>query len=488
MPHERRVAEDVGTFFARQNFIPIFAEGIALNNVRRGTEREAVEALAKGFGGERVHLVIHQPECDFGNAHRPFRQLDAVELVHIYLAKIAHVEFPLIFAVDFAEDFDFEQAQFAVGEDEKVSAAASWIKEIERPQLAVECLQVRAAACRAVTLELIEFRAQVIEKERADVFHNVALAGVMPALLAAGAVIHHALKERAENSGGNFGPLKFTAIEQRLAHVAVEAGETETFVEQAAVDVAETVERIVVFERVIGFGFIQPIEKFVEARAEVCAIVAGLRADELREGFGLKNESVFGEEAKKNADKETFEIVSAQAAELERVVQFAHALVGFFIGRIFGIKADAGLPEHESKGANLPWKFGKREVVRRDFSPIEQREVALLFRFKIVKNEFRKIGNENEAGNFFPTIFAREVFDVSKGLGLREREVFAKTFMLNEETAFPEQVNRAFVAFEIADIFLEGGERSAAQTEDVEEIVPERLFLGAFRTVARVFA
>jgi hypothetical protein len=35
-----------------------------------------------------------------------------------------------------------------------------------------------------------------------------------------------------------------------------------------------------------------------------------LRADELREGFGLENQRVFGEETEKDADEQAFQIVS----------------------------------------------------------------------------------------------------------------------------------------------------------------------------------
>ena len=56
------------------------------------------------------------------------------------------------------------------------------------------------------------------------------------------------------------------------------------------------------------------------------------------------------------------------------------------------------------------------------------------------------------------------------------------------EAAFLEQIDGALVAFEVADVFLERGERGAAQAEDEKEVIPESLLLRALRAVARVLA
>ena len=36
-----------------------------------------------------VHLVIHQPQRDFGDPRRPFANFDAVKLIHIDLRRVA---------------------------------------------------------------------------------------------------------------------------------------------------------------------------------------------------------------------------------------------------------------------------------------------------------------------------------------------------------------------------------------------------------------
>jgi len=66
--------------------------------------------------------------------------------------------------------------------------------------------------------------------------------------------------------------------------------------------------------------------------------------------------------------------------------------------------------------------------------------------------------------------------------------VCAVALVLDEELAAPEEVDGALVAFEVGDIRLEGGEGGAAEAEDVEELVPEGLLLGALGAVASVVA
>ena len=79
-----------------------------------------------------------------------------------------------------------------------------------------------------------------------------------------------------------------------------------------------------------------------------------------------------------------------------------------------------------------------------------------------------------------------EIVRVSRHLCLREAEVFAEALVLDEEPAFPKQIDRAFVALQVDDVRLERREGGAAQAEDMEEVISEGLLLCAFGTVARV--
>ena len=114
-----------------------------MDDVRGGAQREALEGLEEEFAGLRVHLVIHEPEGDLGDAHGPFADLDAVELIDIDGGE------PGLAAADgeqFAEHLGLQRAQFAVGEDEEIAAAAGGVEELEVAELFVETLHAGAAA------------------------------------------------------------------------------------------------------------------------------------------------------------------------------------------------------------------------------------------------------------------------------------------------------------------------------------------------------
>ena len=135
----------------------------------------------------------------------------------------------------------------------------------------MEFLQPRAASGGAVGLAVFKFGAEVVQEQRADDFEDVAFAGVMRADLAALSVIHDGLKERAENGGRDARPILARAAEQGVAHVAVEIGKAEMFVEQVAVDVREGGERFIevclaIFRRGVE-DFKEPGELFAQVRA-----------------------------------------------------------------------------------------------------------------------------------------------------------------------------------------------------------------------------
>ena len=86
--NKRRIAEDVAAFLRRQNVFQSSRSALPQTMVRRFFERQALVKLAEGFGHFQVHLVVHQPEGDFGDARRPFANLNAVKLVHVHLREL----------------------------------------------------------------------------------------------------------------------------------------------------------------------------------------------------------------------------------------------------------------------------------------------------------------------------------------------------------------------------------------------------------------
>ena len=322
----------------------------------------------------------------------------------------------------------------------------------------LERLQVCATARGTVALELLEVGTELIEEKRAQHFHDVAFAGVVRALLAAGLVVEHTLKERAEDGGGNFRPLEIATVEQRFAHPTGAAGEAEALGEQVAVHVTKAVERIGVVERGVGLRAVQPVEEAVQLRTEIGAVLARLRADELRESLRLENERVLGEQAEEHAHEQAFQLVAGEAAGPERIVQIAHAGVGFLIRGILGIEPHARLAEHEGERAGDAGKFAERERDAGSRASGKERQIALLLRLHIIENEAREIGDEDKAGNFIEAAFTREILNVGERLRLGGIKVFAKTLVLDEQPAAPEQINGAGVAVEIADVRLERGD------------------------------
>jgi hypothetical protein len=140
------------------------------------------------------------------------------------------------------------------------------------------------------------------------------------------------------------------------------------------------------------------------------------------------------------------------------------------------------------EGTDVLRKLRERELMPLNLSVPEKGQVQLRLRLKIVEDETGKIRDKNEARDFFPAVFAREVFDVGKSLRFSQRKVFAKAFVFDQQPAFPEQVNRAFVPFEITDVLLKRGDRGTTQAEDLEKVVPESLLLGGFGAVQRMLA
>ena len=169
------------------------------------------------------------------------------------------------------ENFDFQQAQFAVGDDEEIAAAAGRIEKAESRELFVEAPQFGFAAFGA-----LEFGAQVVEEKRADDFEDVALAGVMPADLPALLRLHDGLKERAEDGGRDARPVEARAGQQGVAHVAVEVGEAEVFRKEFAVDVGECGQSFVEVLLALVGRRVEHVEEPREMRAEVGAVFGGV--------------------------------------------------------------------------------------------------------------------------------------------------------------------------------------------------------------------
>ena len=76
--------------------------------------------------------MIDEPQRDLRDLGREVLDLDAVELINIEREFLMDIQEtgsrPAVYG---AQDFEFEQAQLAVGDDEEVAAAAGWVEEDE---------------------------------------------------------------------------------------------------------------------------------------------------------------------------------------------------------------------------------------------------------------------------------------------------------------------------------------------------------------------
>lgn len=174
---KRRVAEDEGAFFWREDGFPVDAEGVGVDDVGRLFEGEAAVKLAKGLGVEEVGLVVGEPEGDFGDFAGEFFDFDAVHLVDVdfgegedfFLAEFG-LDFSEFVAVEVEEDFEFELAKFAIGDDEEIAAAASGIEDVEGGELVLQGEEAPTATAGFVFLSRAELGAEFVEEKRADDF------------------------------------------------------------------------------------------------------------------------------------------------------------------------------------------------------------------------------------------------------------------------------------------------------------------------------
>src|SRR6185437_10105615 len=149
MPSEGWIAEHVGAVCRWEDSIPVKSERVADVDVRRALQWDTSVALPKFKAQQVVHDVVHHPHRCLGNAPRELSQLRAVELIHVDPGKLRNVQqsaeltisIPLI--VDqLSDEFDLQQAQFSIGDDQEVAAAAGRIEEPHAAKPLVESLKL----------------------------------------------------------------------------------------------------------------------------------------------------------------------------------------------------------------------------------------------------------------------------------------------------------------------------------------------------------
>ncbi|TRW14020.1 hypothetical protein FMM06_09780 [Glacieibacterium frigidum] len=355
-------------------------------------------------------------------------------------------------------------AQLAIGDDEEIAAAACRIEEVEAAQLADELLQ-SALSPRGADEQPAQLGTQIVEEQRPDDLQDVGLAGIVCACLAALAGVHHRLEQRPEDRWADLAPVEAAGVEQHLAHVAVEVGGAQRAREQRAVDVRELAQ-LVAQQLAAPLGRrVEDVEDLVKPFAQVAAVGRGVGEDILQEDVaGFEDAGVVGEHAEQQADEQAFEVVTVIARRGQRIVEAAHQFGRGDVDR--GLAAEIlPPPQHEGEGLDMLGQVGE---------PEDERRPALF--------EVEEVPRLEIAGQQIARVIARllQPGDVVERLAARFAEIEARTFLLDEQHAGPEQVDEAVFLGVQADAVLVGGEAQPVDAEDAEELVVEGLGVAVF--------
>ena len=161
------------------------------------------------------------------------------------------------------------------------------------------------------------------------------------------------------------------------------------------------------------------------------------------------------------------------AGGLQCVVQPAHALGGLHVDRIFLLVGPGLVAADEAEAADLAMQVGERELDRR----VAAVEVVQAEALEVADQDVLRLLGFGQAG------------EVVGGLVEGGVKVRARALVLGQHHAGPEQVDAALgLAGEAPGLLFVHGHAAALLAEDVEEVVPEALRLGALGGLAVPFA
>ena len=190
-----------------------------MDDVRRLLKRNANEGLAERQAQPVVHDVVHHPQRGLRDAGRELSKLDPVELVHVHHRLPRRIEHCLPGrggrASNVADDLDFQQPQFPVGDDEEVATTACGVEERQAAELRLELSESGETAPAPACSHALELGPQVVHEQRLDHLEDVLLGRVVRPLRPALRRVHHRLEQRAEDRGRDVRPVEAAGIEQR---------------------------------------------------------------------------------------------------------------------------------------------------------------------------------------------------------------------------------------------------------------------------------
>ena len=429
-------------------------------HMRRSRQRDARKVQAEFFAHAQVHLVVHQPQR---HLRWELLHLDAVELIDVDADELLHIDAELAGLVRGAQHVQFQQAQFAVADDQKIAAAAGRVKKRQPPQLLV-----KLGEPVLVAFDPRKLGPQRIQKQRLDQLEDVFLAGVMRAQVAPRLVVHDALEQAAENRRADRRPVQRARVKQRLAHGGAEVGHRQQLFKQLAVDVGKGSDLLVERLAAPGFGRVQRLKELAQPRAQVRAIGGGALFDKGAKRLrGLKNPGVVGKQAKQQPHQQHFQRMGGVAAGLERVVQPPHALGGADVDGVLRLDLQRFVARQKAENFDV-----LVQVLQRKFNGFASGQ--------LMHPKARKVADDDELGQ----IALGNAGKVSQRLIQCGVEIFAARFLFDQQHAGPEQIDKAIGsglrAGQLFDGVFKGGDALVGDAENLEKIQPERFALAVF--------
>src|SRR5450830_157278 len=459
---KRRVAQNEIELGRRHKVGPVNAQGVAVADVGAALERHAQHGFAKLGARFHVHLVVGEPHGNLRHLGREFFVFDAVKLVHIDLEKVKHMADAAAKVASRAHHVELQLAQFAVSHHQKVAAAAGRVKKGEGLQLFVKLKQ---AGC--IAFDLFKIKAQLVQKQRLYQLEDVGLAGVVRAQFAAalgGVQLDHALEHGAKDGGRDVAPVALAQGDELAAHGGGERRRVNAFFKQTAIDVGEQGklfgQRALALRRV----FVERHEQGVEHRADVGAVLMGVEVNQVVETvFGLKDAGVIGKQAKQQPHQEHLQMVTAVAVLFQGVVQLTQRVHRHPVDGFFDPDALLAVTGDEIEKPQIFVQLGQRKAVNEVFVKVMQLKVP-----EVAQQDVARLFVGFEAGEIVLGLI--EGFD----------QILAAAFVLDEQGAFPQQVDVAVFLVYFLDEPLKCGDLAAFDAEDLEKLIPEALGIGVF--------
>ena len=232
------------------------------------------------------------------------------EIAQFDAAKVGErdVAFALRFATALV-DLVFDMAQFFVGDDEEVAAAAGGVKDADAGDALAQVEQFDF-----VVAGFFQLGAQCVKEERVEHFEDVGHAGVVHAEFAAFFFVGDRLDHRAEDVRVDFRPVEQADLQQVGAGGAGEAGNDGRVTEEAAVDVGEFFCPSVRAGTIAVF-YVHRAEDFADDEVGIAAINCTHLFESVGKGVVAEEYvGAFGEKTEDEARHEVVHIVAAVGA------------------------------------------------------------------------------------------------------------------------------------------------------------------------------